>query len=178
MKYFIFCFFILLSGLGFAQENLSNDLSINKECFNIKSKHTFFTDNLLSSLFCKNKYIKIPVAGKLINKNLAIETFSLIIEDSLSNVMQINILSMGNKALGDEQIKTKNKKNENYNSKIKLIKRKEYFVVKFPIRYTISNSVSTSSFGYRLEKGNYFIYIKYHLENKVIRSNRAKLIVK
>jgi len=93
-----------------AQEKSSEKLYITKQSFTVKSKNTYYDHgHFYCELIHKNKYIKIPIKGKLVDKNLLVEKLSVIILDSNTIPKRMHTLSLGNKDLGNKKIKNKNK---------------------------------------------------------------------
>jgi hypothetical protein len=168
-----------------AQEKLANTIIITQPTFTIKSKDTHFGEDFSNLHFYnKNKYIKIKITGKDVNKYFIKENMKVVIIDSTSKEKYMDCFGMGNKAISDKPLsKHQMKKAENhpvtFDKGLKLIyKNDSTIIIKRALKYVLSNSVSTAEYGYALIPGNYKMYIKYTPGNNSRLSNKVDLIVK
>jgi hypothetical protein len=159
----------------YTQEISTNPISLKTNGIKIKSKHTYYKDNFLCNLFCRDKYIKLVLIGEFSDLNILPDELSVIIKDSLGKDIKYRNLSFGNKVL-DGARTISDKYYEPKKDQIK-IKEKKIFI-KHRIRYTVTTPASSSNRGYRLQEGTYQLYIDCNNNGKLIRSNSLDLFVK
>jgi hypothetical protein len=172
MKYLLFLLSILLSINCLSQDTAKKKIYLEDKNLYNKSSNTYFEKN------GNNKYIKLKIYSNLgINKK-SIENLKVNILDSNKNNIPFHIFSMGNRDLS-----TKVRKNKKYKTPkwehIKLIKkRKNFIIIKFPIRYIMKDEVSSAAMGYKLKNGKYYINIQYLYNTVLYKSNSIVLMIK
>ena len=163
---------------SYSQSSYNNnyeDLFIEKNVFTIKSRYTYYSSFPLIAMFQRNKYIKIPITGNLVNEGFEIENCSLYIFDTIGNYISSSS-GYGIKYIDGE--KSRMKKYKLVAKIVKFDKEKRKMIIKMPLRSVNSNSFTVFIREYRLIKGKYYFFLKYKIGNETIYSNKAILLVK
>ncbi len=174
MKYFNLILLIIFAKLSFSQTATCDNLYIIEDKISIKSKHTYYdSDNFFYVLNHGSKYITFRVKNFPDSINID-RDLKVIIIDSSNVKYDYHELSRGLMYIEGLSKKKKRLKRKS----VRVISKKQYCIVKYPIRYRSENKYTSVNYGFSLSSGEYKMYITVFYKGKWLKSNLVDLYVK